>query len=248
MALLFIFALLFRLSGSLLGVPPSQAQSDCFNQTIANNEVLAQKSLDLDQDGKLDQVIVYGQGDLYVLIATDSDSPNCKVVLNEYLIHRQLITGRQLATIKSIEPIEITGESPPELYVSVETKGGGPRVEYATHAIYSAQNGQWREILHFSQCLTFSSFEFRDNPTSHTKDVYADEDRHCEPPWSSSRTYTLLRWDGAKFAAVESGTSAIRETNPPEADLICLMPFVVLIVVWFGFWLLYHIRRIQKQG
>jgi hypothetical protein len=131
--------------------------------------------------------------------------------------------------------IELTGDDRPELYIWLEKSGWGPPHEkVAFHAIYTLVDENWEHVLGnvgITQCLAFSSFEFRDAPSGKAKDIYLDEDRLCNPPWSSKRNWTIMRWDGSRFMPVESGVIEISTTDPPWVNVCCAVP---LAFVMFG--------------
>jgi hypothetical protein len=194
----------------------ASAQSKCAKQIIGNGKVLGSQALDIDQDSNLDEVVVYDKdGDIYALVALDSSSAHCKVVLDKYFTSTKLTTGRQTAIVRAIELVELTGDDKPEVHVWLDQSGGGPRVSFATHAIYTSANGSWQEAARFGLCLAFNSFKFREVPGRIAKDIYVDEDVHCEPPWSSQRTYTIMRWNGSRIMPIESGTFDSLTTDPP---------------------------------
>lgn len=208
-------------------------QSDCIEQVVKNTEVIANQALDVDQDGKLDQVVLYGKDQVDVLVILNRSPANCEVSLNEYLANLILgsPTAWRTAKVRKIEMIELTGDNKPELYIWLETSGAGPRYEHSVHAIYRLVNGSWQKVLHISQCLAFSSFEFRDLPTGAAKYIYLDEDTSCQPPRSAQRTYTIMRWNGSKFWPSESGTLAISTTNPPWWNAFCVTILIAPVVV-----------------
>ncbi len=193
--LLFVF---LRLWQTQIRDVAYEGQPGCFS-VLGNTEVLLNRSMDVDQDGKLDNVIVYGGDDIYVLIVSNAASVECKVVLNERITSRRLITEDQKITIRELELVEMTGDNQPELHLWLEKRGGGPREEVSLHEIYTLQNGQWHEAAGFAQCLAFSSFEIRNAKDMAAKEIYVDEDRHCEPPFSTGRTYSILKWNGTRF-------------------------------------------------
>lgn len=225
-----------------------EMQSQCVQSTIGNANVLAFKELDVDIDGRLDEVIVYGGEDLNLLIVSASGTDECKILLNEYLTSRKLINSSQIVTIRNIEIVEVTGDAQPEIHVWLEKSNGGFRQNVALHAIYSLKAGHWIEVLRLTQCLEFGSFEIREGQPEGPKIIYVDEDRHCEPPLSSSRTYTFMRWNGSRFLPAETGTIQIPfwQTVPTWVGLICLVvvPFV-LIGIGLAF-LITLLKKIKK--
>jgi hypothetical protein len=233
-ALLITLSLITSHTGSVksLFALPS-AQSDCIGQAVGDDELIASQALDLNQDSVLDRVVLYiksdanrGEDPIYILLALTQSSGACEVILDEYLMWSALTTGRQEINVRAIEMIELTGDNRPELHVWLEKSGGGggPRDSVAFHVVYSAVDGEWKHVLGnvgVTQCLAFSSFEFRDAPTGNAKDIYFDQDVQCEPPWSSSRTYTIMRWDGSRFTPAESGTIDVQATDPPWINVCC---------------------------
>lgn len=227
----FIVCLYIQSAFTFITMPDRQL--GCVLQAIGNNEIIAQESVDVDQNGSLDELIIYGDKDLFLIIAQDSSTASCKIVFNEYLISRKLITGWQKVTVRSMEQIELTGDNIPEIHIWLEKTGGGPREEVALHAIYSLQESKWQEVFIFTQCLAFSSFEFRVSQGGAAKEIYTDQDRHCEPPWSSGRTYNLLQWNGSRFVTVESGIvpNSVAPMYLAWLNYACLIAFIVLIVI-----------------
>jgi hypothetical protein len=215
----------------------SDLQLGCVEQAVGNAKILASRSLDVDQDGKLDQVVLYGGDNLHILVALSQSSTTCKVVVNEYLTALALVHPPELRTVKvrEIEMIELTGDHRPELYVWLEKSGGGPRFSYAIHTIYTNVDGRWQEALDVELCLSFNAFELRDSSTAGTKDIYLESDPQCKPPWSSHRAYSVMKWNGSEFVLSESGTIDTLTTNPPWLNAFCVStvvcPAVVLVLV-----------------
>ncbi len=206
-------------------------QKDCSGEIVRSEEILAERNLDVNQDGLADQVVLYGNDEVKVLIAIGLSSGRCEIVLNDPLTHRNLTTGRQTVAVKSIELVELTNDHSPELYIWLERYGGGGsyRESFAVHAIYLRSEDLWKRALDIEQCLAFSSFEFRDAPNG-TKSIYRDEDPICGSPWSSSRNYSIYEWKSTGFERVESGKISKRVTYPPNADLVFVIPLVLLLV------------------
>jgi hypothetical protein len=235
-------------------------QSDCIGEILGDDELITSQSLDVDQDGALDRVVLYIKGDvnrgedpIYILALSES-SGDCEVILDEYLIWSALTTGRQEINVRAIEMVELTGDDQQELHVWLEKSGGGAHETVAFHAILATIDGEWKHVLGnvgVTQCLAFSSFEFRDAPTGNAKDIYLDEDRHCEPPWSSSRTYTIVRWNGSRFMPAESGTIDVRTTNPPWIDVFCagvlIGPVALVALVALASALVFAVARKRAQ-
>lgn len=249
--LVYLFLAAFGVASLLAGWPnlslalPSM-QLDCIEQIIGNAEIVASQGIDVDQDGNLDQVVLYinentdHSGDpIYILVVLNQSLARCEVVLNEYLIRSSLSTGRQSIDVREIEMVELTGDGKPELHIWLEKKDKNVRPEnIAFHAIYTSADGNWKHVLGnagITQCLFFSSFEFRESSSGDAKDIYLDQDRLCNPPWSSHRNYSILRWDGLKFTQVEEGTIDISTTDPPWVNVCCVAtlvcPVVVLVLV-----------------
>jgi len=211
-------------------------QSSCVEQAVGNAEIVAIRTADLDQDGNLDAIVIYVDdiedgGLVHVLVALNQSSSQCKIVIDD---HPLFLLGGQGVNVREMEMVELTGDDSPELHIWLETSGGGSRQNVAYHAIYTLVSGNWQHALGdigITQCLVFSSFEFRDAPSGHAKDVYLDEDRLCNPPWSSHRNYSILRWNGSKFVSIESGTIDISTTDPPWVNVCCAAPLVGPAVV-----------------
>lgn len=220
-------------------------QSECVEQVVGKAEIIANQTLDVDQDGKLDQVVLYGKDQVDVLVILNRSPSDCEVGLNEYLANLILgsPTAWRIAEVRKIEMIELTGDDKPELYIWLETSGAGPRYEHSVHAIYTLINGNWQKVLHISQCLAFSTFEFRDLLTEDAKYIYLDEDTSCQPPWSAQRTYTIMRWNGSRFMPTESGTIDISTTDPPWWNAFCVAtlvgPVVIVVLV---------VIRLRRKG
>jgi hypothetical protein len=235
----------FQANWTTLSLALPDIQSDCVEQVIGNAEIVANQAVDIDQDGKLDQIILYindkddrTYDPIYVLIALYQSPMHCRAVLNEELTLSKLTTDRQTITVRRIEMVELTGDNRPELHIWLDRSGGGPRASVAYHAVFTLVDRYWKHALGnkgVEQCLAFSSFEFREAPGGDAKDIYLDEDRHCEPPWSSDRTYAIMRWNGSKFVPVEEGTIDISTTDPPWLNVCCVAtlvgPVVVLVLV-----------------
>jgi hypothetical protein len=221
-------------------------QSDCVKHLLGDTEVLADQALDLDQDGVLDWAVLYinqnsGRKEdppdpIYLLLVLSQPDGDCRVVLDDYLYSPSLTTERQRITVHVIETVELTGDDKPELHIWLDSSGGGARYSQAFHAILASEGESWTHVLGnrgIGHCLAFSTFEFRDAPTGDAKDIYLDEDRHCNPPWSSSRTYTIMRWNGSRFMRAESGTIDIQTTDPPWVD-VCRLGALIGPVAFVG--------------
>ncbi|MCP4525569.1 MAG: hypothetical protein GY833_06645 [Aestuariibacter sp.] len=210
-------------------------QIDCIGQIIGDTEIVTNQSIDVNQDGKPDQVVLYGKDHLYVLVALSQSQTHCEVILNEHLTALILVNPSAWRTVAvhKIEMIELTGDDKPEIYIWLEKSGEGvgPRYEYAVHAIYTFVDGNLQQALNVELCLAFNSFEFRETATGNAKDVYLDGDSLCNPPWSSGRTYSIMRWNGEKFALVESGTIDIATTDPPWLNVCCIVAPISFLVV-----------------
>lgn len=225
-------------------------QSECVKQIIGNAEIVANQAIDVDQDGKQDQVVLYGKDYVDILVALNRSQEHCEVVLNERFTDLILTSpvAWRTAKVRKIEMIELTGDDKPELHISLEKSGGGaaPHYEYALHTIYTFKDGRWQEALNVGLCLAFNSFEFRDGPDEGVKDIYLDEDRDCDPPWSSQRTYTIMRWDGSRFMPSESGTIEISTTSPSWMNMFCIISFVSIVVI-SGITVIFFIRMRQNS-
>jgi hypothetical protein len=244
----FFFALIIlALPFSWLNTNTLLQSIDCTSQTIHSNEIFAAQDLDINLDGVTDQVVIYGDDTVYVLVALNRYQPDCKIEVVQEIISRALTTGRQNIEEVAIKLVELTRDKQPEIYVTFQESGGGggPRDSFAVHAIYVLNNGQWNNAFLISQCLAFHSFEFREGQDKTKQDIYFDEDRHCEPPWSSSRTYNILRWDGTAFRSIDSGTIESRSTNPWWLNIACLSCFAIPLVGIFGFAM--FLRKMQAS-
>jgi hypothetical protein len=227
-------------------------QSDCIEQVIGSAEIVTSRAVDIDQDGNLDQVVLYVNDDtarrddpIYILVILSQPLLHCEVVLNEYLVWSALTAGRQSINVREIEIVELTGDDKPELHIWLEKSGGGPRESVAYHSIFTMIDGIWQHALGdggITQCLAFSSFEFRDTPSGDAQDIYLDEDRLCDPPWSSHRTYSILRWNGSKFKQIEGGTIDISTTDPPWLNLCCITSLIASVATPI------LIIRLRKKG
>ena len=241
---------IFQASWPSSSLASPSVQSGCVDQVIGDAEIIASEAVDIDRDGELDRVVLYINDNasrrddpIYVLVVLNQSLAHCEVVLNEYLIWSALTTGRQTINVREIEMIELTGDNSPELYIWLEKGGGGAHESIAFHTIYTLVDGSWKHALGnvgITQCLAFSSFEFIDAPSGGAKDIYLDEDRLCNPPWSSHRTYSILRWNGSNFVSIESGTVNISTTDPPWVNICCVATMVGPVVVLI---LTTHLRK-----
>lgn len=227
----------------------SEMQRKCVESAIGNSEILTTRSLDVNEDGTVDEIIIYGGDKLYLLIVRNSATGECKVVLNEYLTFRQLLTGTQIVTIREIALVEVTGDAQPELHVWLEKRNGGFRQEVALHAIYFRQQEEWKEALRVTQCLAASSFEIRKEQPGRPKVLYLDEDRHCDWPRSNERIYTFMRWNGSRFLPAERGTVEIPwlQVNPSWAEVLYLITFVISMLLLLGLIWIVQKRRSGKS-
>jgi hypothetical protein len=187
-----------RLTGLLLMIlssmmmPPTirhGQQSNCIAPMVQDAEVLAHKQLDLNQDGSLDDVVIYGNDELRVLVVANQPTLNCKVILNDRLTSRQIYNGeRRPVTVTQIELVDLTGDGQPELHVGLEGTYFF-RQSGAFHSIYMLRGDAMERIFVSDSCLPMSSFEIR-TTVNDVKTIYLDEDRRCDPP-SSRRDYDL---------------------------------------------------------
>ena len=59
--------------------------SECIEQAIGSDKVVGSKVVDVDQDGNLDEVVVYEKdGDIYTLVTLVPSSAQCRVVLDSF--------------------------------------------------------------------------------------------------------------------------------------------------------------------
>jgi hypothetical protein len=192
--------------GQPLVVAVHSQHSNCVDRSVQDAEVLAHKQLDVNQDGVQDDVVIYGQGDLYILVAINQSSLGCKIVLNDYLTSSAGEKAR--VTVQRVELVNLTGDKLPELHVGVDSSSPTFRASKAFHAIYKLQGESMERVFVTSQCLRMSSFDFR--PASDgIKLIYVDEDRRCVAP-SYSRDYEIYRWnaEASQFEQIESGQVA----------------------------------------
>src|SRR5574341_2493586 len=111
----FLWLVLHELGNSHSPVGTHQAQSQCVRSVIGTSEILMSKMFDADQDGNLDEAVVYAQDDIYILLVSNASDPACRVVLNEYLTFRSLVSEQQKVDVRNIELIEVTGDNQPEI-------------------------------------------------------------------------------------------------------------------------------------
>lgn len=222
-------------------VASQSSYSQCIEQAIENGEIVTSKSLDVDQNGEIDEIVLYRNDRLYILIALSSSSVNCHIILNEHLTDLALALGQQTVEVHDIKLIELTGDDQPELYIWVDKEGGGRFVSATVHTIYTSSSGNWQQALHIEQCLAFSSFKFQDTAIKNIKDIYRDTDIVCDPPFSTSRSYDIFRWNGANFDSIENGTVAIWSMSPPIWYVICLVAVICLILILT--WIAISVRK-----
>jgi hypothetical protein len=198
------------------------AQTNCTYYMNSARNLVFESVLNLNGNSTLDHARVerYENGDLYLLLIADPGTAQCLVLLEDYLTVTQLLTGDQTVTVKQIELVEVTGEAPLELHIALEKQGGGPRAEVAYHALYQAVNGRWQVIYRSTQCLAFSSFEIRYGAGSQPQ-LYLDEDTLCQPPFSSSRNYSIRGWDGTSFMVLEEGVIKRKSAVTMISELVC---------------------------
>ena len=166
-------------------------QSNCIDQIVQGAEVLAHKKLDVNQDGNSDDVVIYGQDELYVLVVVNQPTLNCEIILNDSLTSRQFYNGeRRPVTVTRIELVDLTGDGRPELHIGLEGTYFF-RQSGAFHAIYRLQDQTMERIFVSDQCLPMSSFEIRATSDG-SRVIYRDTDIVCDPP-SFHRDYTIYR-------------------------------------------------------
>ncbi|MEJ5312590.1 MAG: hypothetical protein WHX52_22725 [Anaerolineae bacterium] len=239
-----LLAVSFQAGWPVLAFALPSLQSDCVKQIVGEAEIIANQVMDVNRDGAPDQIVLYinqqagpTYDPIYVLVVSGHSATQCDVLLNEELACSKLTSGRQNINVRAIEMIELTGDDEPELHIWLERSGGGPRMSVAYHAIFTLKEERWKHVLGnkgIEQCLAFNTFKFRESPSGGAKDIYLDQDTHCEPPWSSERTWTIMRWDGSRFMPVDSGVIGISTTDPPWLNVCCVtipIGFVVVLVL-----------------
>ena len=229
-----------------------RTQSDCVKQIVQNAEIVAQKQLDVNQDGMQDDVIIYGSDDLYILVAINQSALGCEVILNDWLTSRLLNSGeRKIVNVQQVELLDLTGDDQPELHIGLDLSTFTFRASEALHAIYKLQGESAERVFITSQCLQMSSFEFR-TASDGAKLIYLDEDRRCVPP-SYSREYEIYRWNAkaSQFERVESGKVAkeTADTFWQSALSVLLEIAVVLIagILFAGLVILFVLKRSVRQ-
>jgi hypothetical protein len=215
---------------------PTALSWGCIEHAVSGKEIVADEQFDLH--GRLNRVVVHLDDDIHMLIVTPDTSGECKLELNTRVDSRTLTTGRQVVAVRTVEMIELTGDTSPELHLWLEKKGGGggPREDLSLHALYMRVDDDWRELMTFGQCLAFSAFELRPRPGERIPDIYLDEDRHCEPPFPGSRTYSVLRWNGVDLATVENGRIDRSASDWLAFAVIgCLLPVILGTAIWVAY-------------
>jgi hypothetical protein len=217
-------------------------RSSCVDQVVQDAEILRSEQLDVNQDGIKDDVVVYGQDNIYVLVVINQTTSDCKVILNDRLASRQLRSGdRRTAAIRQVELVDLTEDNRPELHVWLELRSDDYRTSDAFHKLYQLRDGTMKTVFVTSQCLEMSSFEFRTAPDG-TKLIYLDEDRRCDLP-SSSRNYEIYQWSTTKsqFERIESGQIAKSTPDPFWSALLVvyvlpvtaiIMGVVIGLIIW----------------
>ncbi len=229
------------------------SQSDCVERVVQNAETLAHKQLDVNQDGILDDVVIYGDGDLYLLMVANGSSLGCKVMLNDRLTSRQLINPdeQKVVKVQQVELVDLTGDNQPELHIWLDLSAFAFRESEAFHAIYKLQGGSLERVFVTSQCLQVSSFEFRTAPDD-AQLIYWDEDYHCDPP-SSSRDYAIYRWDAntSQFKRIESGKVAKETPDTFWQSVLAVLIEVVAVpaagILLVGLVVLFVLRKNARK-
>ncbi len=223
-------------------------QSTCINSVIGNEEIITRQSLDVNQDGILDQIVLYGKDKVNIGVILNDSSLNCRIVLDDTLTPLVLAnpTSWRTVQLRQIEMIELTGDNKPELHIWLEKTNAPSRYEHAVHAIYTFVNEKLQKILLTEQCLIFSSFEFQGGETGGPKNIYLDTDSQCQPPWSFQRNYTTMKWNGSRFIPSQSGTIKIFTTYPPWWNIFCLIVVIGPIVVFTL--LIVHLKKRNKKS
>jgi hypothetical protein len=222
-------------------------QSNCIDPRVQGAEVLAHKQLDVNQDGSLDDVVIYGNDERRVLVVANQPTLNCKVILNDGLTSRQIYNGeRRPVTVTQIELVDLTGDGQPELHVGLEGTYFF-RQSGAFHSIYMLRGDAMERIFVSDSCLPMSSFEIRVTSDG-AKTIYLDEDRVCDPP-SSRRDYDLYQWntETARFKLIENG-QVDKWTPDPFWDAVLsvfIIPVVIVIasVVMLGVAIVWYERK-----
>ena len=205
-------------------------QQNCFDQLVKDAKTLIHEQLDVNQDGVQDDVMIYGNDDLYLLVTIDHSSQGCTIILNEYLTVLQLDSGGRVPLIQNIALVELTGDDNPELYISLRIEGDTPRLSRAFDIVYMRREGGLRRILLLDQCLAFSSFEFR-SAANGARVIYRDSDTKCVTPFSDQRYYEILKWNEDRFEVVGSGTVTKYSLYPPVWYIICLGASLLVITL-----------------
>jgi hypothetical protein len=216
----------------------------CVEPIVRNSESFGSSRLDLDADGDSDVVVVYGDSDVNLVIALDPETDDCQVVFDGYITFRNLSTGPQSVTMRNIELVELDGDIPPEVHIALAKTGGGPREEVALHVLLRSGDGAWQETLKVTQCLAFSTFEIRLDQGGDSV-INFDEDRLCQPPWSSERAYSRLKWDGSGFVVIETGEVRRWSTSLPWWNLVWAIPVGGAVSALGAVALLFAVRWIR---
>lgn len=210
-------------------------QENCIEKVVGDQEILARQVLDINRDGSPEQIVIYGNDDVRLLVIVSQPSGTCQTILEDQLTNRGLFTGQQIIAVRQVELVELTNDDQDELYVWLEESGGGggPRDSNSVHAIYRLGNNGWRRAFFASMCAALSSLEFRAAPEGR-KLIYLDEDLRCNPP-SSSRTYSVYRWDAtaSQFERVESGEIAKWTLGPFCQNVIVVVSTTLIgLTIW----------------
>ena len=108
-------------------------QSNCVHQTVQGADILADKQLDVNRDGIQDEVVIYGNDDLYALVVVNQSTSSCEIILNSRLTSRQTLSGRKTVAVQGIELVDLTGDDQPELHIWLDLNTSDFRGRQAFH-------------------------------------------------------------------------------------------------------------------
>ena len=129
-------------------LPSPFLQSRCIKEAVGDAEIIYRQTLDVNGDGRKDQVVLYGKDDVYVAVALDQPLELCELVLDKRLTALKLDkpTIWRNIMVRKIEVIELTGDNIPELHVWLDKTGAPSRYEHVVHSVYSFTSEVYRKF------------------------------------------------------------------------------------------------------
>lgn len=76
---------------------------NCLQSVIGGNPVVVAEQIDINVNGKLDEVVLYRDDWLHLVAALDLGTQRCQIVLNDTITGVNLIDGWQTVQVERLE-------------------------------------------------------------------------------------------------------------------------------------------------